>query len=239
MLHGAMVATNQLPVDPGRRLSFHPMAGRRSPTLVKLIAEFNRIGDSHPEATVRTVARAALPGSVSRVFASGTKDTLVRLLPTLDIDALAGLRDEDHFRARFERALKSVAEAILTLNPVSVNPRIHPGYDWGHGAKVLSIFVRDLVLFSRHFSWEEAKRIEPWLYCPVDGIVMDRLRELGVDPGVRYIKAMTQEGFWSIQERLGEAAAVTNLPRVWFDDVWSVPRYGASLRLIARDRRPG
>jgi hypothetical protein len=54
-----------------------------------------------------------------------------------------------------------VTTTILRLNPPGPRSRIHPEYKWGHGAKVLSLFVRDPVLFSRYFDETEAGRIEP------------------------------------------------------------------------------
>ena len=189
-----------------------------------LVAEFARIGAAHDDAVVRTVARAAIPGSVSRVFASGTKKAIVDLLPTLDLRALAEVRDQAAYRSWFVRSLERVSATILELNAPDVRPGIHPGYMWGHGTKVLSLFVRDLAMHSRHFPVDVVERLAPLLYCPVDGIVIDRLRHIGVDPGVRRIREIDQDAFWSIQSLLGEAAAAAGVPRVWFDDVWSENR---------------
>jgi hypothetical protein len=47
---------------------------------------------------------------------------------------------------------------------------------------VLSPFVRDQVLFSRSFTEDQARRIEPRLYCPVVGIVIDSVRRVGFVP---------------------------------------------------------
>jgi hypothetical protein len=84
--------------------------------------------------------------------------------------------------------------------------------------------VRDLVLFSRYFNEQETARIERWLYCPIDGIVMDRLRLAGFDPGFNLIRQIDEAGFWRIQDALSIAAEEVGAPRVWFDDVWSERR---------------
>jgi len=189
-----------------------------------LAEEVERIGRLHEKAVVRTVARGAVPSSVGRVFRPGTKDALVESLPTLRIRELVELRDASAYRAWFVRALDLVADTALKLNPKRLNDRIHPGYKWGHSSKVLSLFVRDLLLFSRFLPAEEAGRLEPWLYCPVDGIVIDRMRRLGFDPGVRFIREIDEENFWTIQARLGDGAASTGIARVWFDDIWSEAR---------------
>jgi hypothetical protein len=89
---------------------------------------------------------------------------------------------------------------------------------------VLSLFVRDLVSYSRYFEADVVRQLEPLLYCPIDGIVIDRLRRLGVDPGVRRIREIDEDVFWSIQARLQEASDAAGVPRVWFDDIWSEAR---------------
>lgn len=195
-----------------------------APPAVSLTSEFARIRENHRKAILRTVARAALPGSVGRVFMPGTKSALVDLLPNLPVDRLREFSEQTHYREWFEAALEPVSNTILGLNPPGPRSGIHPGYKWGHGTKVLSLFVRDLVLFSRYFIDDEARRLERWLYCPVDGIVIDRLRRVGFDPGVTLIREIEEASFWRIQDSLSEAAATTGVPPVWFDDVWSETR---------------
>lgn len=155
------------------------------------------------------------------MFRSGTKDELLKVLPALSVDALPELPDERAYREWFTVALEPLVETIGHLNPPELNPRIHPGYRWGHATKVLALYVRDFVLFSRYFSEEDARRIEPLLFCPVDGIVMERLARAGADPGVRFIRELDEPTFWRIQDALRVAAAEVGVPRVWFDDVWS------------------
>lgn len=205
-----------------------PAAGRRTAEVYArsagLAKEFVRIRDDHPGAIVRTVARMALPGSVGRVFTTGTTKALVDLLPRLPVDQLRTLSDQADYRAWFEAALRRVAKKILEFNPREARGAVHPGYDWGHGTKVLSLFVRNLVLFSRYFTEDEARRLQWWLYCPVDRIVIERLRRVGFDPGVNLIREIDEAAFWRIQDGLSEAAATAGVQRVWFDDVWSETR---------------
>jgi hypothetical protein len=86
---------------------------------------------------------------------------------------------------------------------------------------VLGLYVRDLVLFSRYFSDDDVERIAPWLYCPVDSIVIKRLRFLGEQPGVCLISGIDSASrFRRIQDKLGQAAAAVGVPRAWFDDNW-------------------
>jgi hypothetical protein len=155
------------------------------------------------------------------VFAAGTKVALVPLLARLPADELPHLDDEAAYRAWFTRQLDIVAKAVLRLNPPATRPGIHPGYKWGHATKVLTLYVRDLVLFSRYFTDEEVELIAPRLYCPVDSVVMKRLRDLGEHPGAYQISGIdSAQRFWRIQDLLGAASASVGVPRVWFDDNW-------------------
>jgi hypothetical protein len=198
---------------------------RPSPCSALLADEFARIHDGHRAAIVRTVARMTLLPSVTRVFETGTADALTDLLLSLPVDELPELTDQNGYRSWFEAALERVAATILEFNPREIRSSIHPGYKWGHGAKVLSLFVRNLVMCSRHFTEEEASRVEPWLYCPIDGIVMKRLRRVGFDPGARTIREIDEAAaFWRIQDCLSIAADKAGVPRVWFDDIWSEDR---------------
>lgn len=189
----------------------------------QLVDEFRRIGSDHRSAVLKFTARSALPPSVTRVFKAGTKDALVALLGGLPMDEVLGLPDEPAFRRWFDHQLDQVAEVIRERNPPRSRPGIHPGYKWGHGTKVLALFVRDVVLRSRYFSDAEVMRIEPWLCCPIDGIVIRRLRTVGARSHVSQIRGIDSAGvFWALQDRLESAAAEAGVPRVWFDDVWGV-----------------
>lgn len=183
--------------------------------------EYRRIAAAHRAATRRFTARSCIPASVTRVFAKGTKDALLPVLARVPVDELPGLSGEAEFRPWFTRQLEGVARTIRRLNPPDTRPGIHPGYKWGHSSKVLALYLRDLVLFSRYFPDAEAERIAFWLYCPVDGIVMKRMRELGENPGAYLISGIdTPAKFWHVQDTLGTAAARAGVPRVWFDDNW-------------------
>ena len=216
------------PIKPARATSPRHLTGRVGaiPTRSRsgLTDEFARIRESHRLGIVRTVARMTLLPSVTRVFEKKTAKALTDLLLTLPVDELPKLTDQSGYRGWFEAALDPLAATILQFNPLEKRRSIHPGYKWGHGTKVLSLFVRNLVLCSRHFTEEEVSRIEPWLYCPIDGIVMKRLRRVGSDPGVRQINQIDQPAFWRIQDCLAVAAGTAGVPRVWFDDVWSEER---------------
>jgi len=185
-----------------------------------LTREYRRLQPNHRRTLAKRAASLVLGGSVIRVFEKETDHDIWPVLVDLDVDRLPRLDGQDDFRRWFDPALERVAGAILVRN--SGNPRIHPGYKWGHGTKVLTLFLRELVMSSRYFTDEEAETISPWLYTPLDRIALNRLAELGHPNGIHAIKDIdSAETFYGIQDDLGEAASEAGVPRIWFDDVWA------------------
>jgi len=184
-----------------------------------LIEEFRRIREGHHDATRRTIARGAIPGSVSRVFVSGSRAKAVDVLESLPVDALIEL-DNASFDDWFAELLPAVASSIQTRSKSGKPRRATPGLMWGHPAKVLCIYLRDLVSFSRYFNEADARRAEFLLYCPIDGYVLEQIRELGIDPRAdRILDVDSRAKFMAIQNQLAAAAREAKVPRVWFDDV--------------------
>lgn len=154
-----------------------------------------------------------------RVYVKGTRDALLPVLSSIDIDTLPKLVDQEHFSSWFDTQVDRIARVISECNPS--NSRIAPGEKWGHATKIMAIFVRDLVLSSRYFPDAEAERLSFFLYVPVDGVVIARLKELGIRLPFDKIKGIdTRAKFYEVQETLTRAAAEVGVPRVWFDDNW-------------------
>lgn len=92
----------------------------------------------------------------------------------------------------------------------------------GTFCKVLSLYLRDLVLHTRYFTDAQACAMSDWLYVPIDSILIERLRSLGVNIPFRQIREVDSEGkFYEVQKLLADAAAKVGVPRVWFDDNWA------------------
>jgi len=179
------------------------------------VEEFRRINEEHPKALRMRAARVVLDGSVVRVFEKGTKAKLIPVLHGTEVDGLIELSDEGDFRRWFEGQLEVVASKIKEC-------RSHSGYQWGHATKILNLYLRELVLNSKYFTEEEAERISWWLYAPMDGIAIKRLRQLGIRPAFRQIKDIdSRDKFFDLQRELGRAAEQAGVPRVWFDDNWA------------------
>jgi hypothetical protein len=164
-------------------------------------------------------ARAVTGPSVIRVFEKGTTNDLLPVLLGLPIDAMTQMDNRTEFEAWFETQLQHVAKAISKRN--ATNKRVQPGLKWGHAAKVLSLYLRDVVLHSRFFLDKDADRIATWLFVPVDSRVMERLTQLGVRLPFAKIKDIaTRNDFYFIQDILAESCEA-GTARVIFDDVWA------------------
>ena len=189
--------------------------------LTNLVAEFKSIKKEHKTAIQKRVARLVPGGSVIRVFRKKTKEALIEELCKIPVAEMRGLKNQEDFRKWFERQLEAVASAIRRTN--RNNRSIKPGTKWGHAAKVLNLFLREMVVESRYFLEKEVKRLTPWLYMPIDRVVIKNLRDCGIELDFKVIKDIdTRKKFYYLQEDiLASAAAEARVPRIWFDDVWS------------------
>jgi len=184
-----------------------------------LIEEYGRIKAGHRSAVPERVARVTLGASVMRVFAKGTRDDLRKALVGIPAEQLRSIPDDEKFREWFEVQLRTVGEAIHLKN--TKNARVQPGAVWGHGTKVLTIFLREMVAHTRVFKDGEVGRIERLLYVPLDRITMDRLLKLGVPLPFRRIREIdSARKFYDVQSQLATAAKRVGVPPVWFDDNW-------------------
>jgi hypothetical protein len=156
-----------------------------------------------------------------RVFRGGTRDLLVPGLRDLPVNRLPRLGSQEDYRVWYESSLEVVSSVLEHHN--AENPRVNPGLKWGHATKILSIYVAGIVLWSRYFQDAEVRRLEPWLYCPIDSKVMERLEALGTVLGFSRIKDISSpDQFYYVQQALGKAASKVGVPRIWFDDNWAL-----------------
>lgn len=185
----------------------------------KLADEYRRVQTHHDHALQLYAARAVLGPSVMRVFVADTMDDIRPFLGALPVKEAGALTSQAEYKEWFDAKTKLVANCLAKKN--SKNSRVNPGIRWGHATKILALYMRDMVLSSRLFTEAEAERLTPWLYAPIDSIVIKRLGHLGVDPGFTRIKDIdTHDKFHGVQEVLGRVAKKVGVPRVWFDDNW-------------------
>lgn len=186
---------------------------------MNLVEEFERLKKEHEQALRKRSARCVLGSSVIRVFKPNTKERLAKILCAVPVRKLASIRSEWQYRRWFETQLSRVARCIKRTN--AHNPKIYPGYKWGHAAKVLNLYLREVVYNSPYFRDPVVNRLSFWLYVPIDGILLKRLRQLGCPTDLGAIKDIdTAEKYHRVQDILTLAANKVRVPRVWFDDNW-------------------
>jgi hypothetical protein len=186
---------------------------------MSLVDEFQRIKREHRKAVRHRAARVVLFPSLLRVYRRGTNKELFPVLVAVPVDELREVQTPEQFRTWFEAHLEVLAAAIDKLN--RGNGKIYPGYKWGHATKILTLYLREIVLNSRYFKDAETERLATLLYIPIDNVSMKRLKELGHRLAFSAINQIdTPEKFYGIQEMLGQVAARVGVPRIWFDDNW-------------------
>lgn len=171
------------------------------------------------EAQRHWCARDATGPSVIRVFAKGTRPVLLVSLLKLPVEDLRGLRDRAEFERWYEQQLAKVASSLRKNN--RDNERIRPGIKWGHAAKILSIYLRGLVLHSRYFPDRVVRRVKPWLFVPVDSYTIKNLKRCKVQPPFNHIKDISaRKTFYFAQDVLAKHCG-RGIARIVFDDSWA------------------
>jgi len=193
-------------------------------TYPKLVEKFRELSQKRKHAIQERQARLTLGPSVIRVFAKGTNDMVRPLLERIELDDLTKLDGQAEYKRWFEKNLHRIAKKILVLNNKIDRPGIHPGYKWGHSSKIMNSFIEGIVRQSRYFTDSEAKRIESWLYVPLDSVVMRELRDCGVATPKTVNGIASGSQFYGLQEKMGRAAACAGVSRILFDDVWASNR---------------
>lgn len=194
-----------------------PNSGSQAP--INLLHEFQRIGHEHNRLVAQHASQVVLGASVLRVFAPQTKKELLPFLPALPLSELEEVSNQESFEKWFALQLNRLARRIILKN--KDNPRVNPGYKWGHGTKILSLYLREVVLNSRYFNDPTMRKISPFLYVPIDSKIMDKMRNLGFKLPFSKIKDIhTKQQFMRVKKILGDAAAKVQVPRIWFDYIW-------------------
>ena len=179
---------------------------------------------------IERVAKVCFSASTGRVFPKAqskneksANDMIKEVLITIDVDNLLSIETEEAFKEWFKKNLDLVTDIIPTKNSHGEN--LSDGTRrWGYAAKILCLYLRDIVEHCRYFNPEQAQKARQWLYCPIDKKVMDKMRQCGENLSFKKIKEIdTEDLFYDVQKRLGEAADKVGVPRIWFDYVWSDP----------------
>jgi hypothetical protein len=164
-------------------------------------------------------ARSATSSSVIRVFAKGTKPGLLQKLVELPVEEITNLRSRKAFEKWYVRQLYKLGRTLEKRN--RDNSRVNPGMMWGHGAKVLSIYLRSLVLHSRFFSDRVVNRVKPWLFVPVDSYLIQRLTSCGIELPFTKIKEIASRHYFYVVQNVLADRCGRGIARIVFDDSWA------------------
>jgi hypothetical protein len=189
--------------------------------------EYQRIKDNHRRAMIARVARVCFSGSTSRVFPKAkskneksANDIIKEALRTIDVDTLPSFKTQEEFRLWFEEKLKLILDVIPQRN--SHGKILSEGSrKWGYGAKILCLFLRDMIENCLYFSVDKVEETRKCLYVPIDDIIINKLGECGVTLPFSKIKEIdSSEKFYLVQNILGQVSEEIGVPRIWFDDNW-------------------
>jgi hypothetical protein len=163
-------------------------------------------------------ADRALGASVIRVFRKGTKQDILNAVQQIDFARFDRASTQRQYFGAFKAALDLVARSLRKRN--SRNTKVNPGLKWGHAAKILNIVIRDLT-FVGQFDEAQVDRLEKFLYCPIDRVILKSLRDRGygkyLDNGIKDIDSETK--FHEVQAIIDVNARRVKIPRVWWDDL--------------------
>jgi hypothetical protein len=188
-----------------------------------LTRKFIAIRKDHFNNLIKISATVVLGSSVIRVFRPHSKAKLEKALSGIHIDYLQKVRSQRQFDAWYYRVLDRLSKVLKRTNPQRLNSRIYPGYKWGHSAKVLNLFLREIVENRRYFKDATVNRIRNYLYVPIDSKVIKAIVNTNTNIGVRKIKEIdSKKKFDEIQKVLRISANQAHCPMIWFDDVWGI-----------------
>lgn len=195
---------------------------------VQLKELFRKIERRHSAKVRERSAKLVLGPSVIRALKKGIKEKLRTELQKLKIRKLVHwAKSEENFKKKFEAKCNRIKQIIGS------NKKIKKGKQKGnqhvnkhaHAPKILALYCRELLTSS----WEAVgckayKKVEMRLFCPVDKIVIEKIRKCEGGPellgDVKSMGTMEKDTFMNIQKWLAAGAKGTGIPIVWFDDAW-------------------
>lgn len=175
------------------------------------------------------VARVCFSGSTVRGLRrpdNNKKKTISskirKALKGIEVNQLPKIKTQEKFKEWFEKQLEKVFVVIPCRTSGKKSQELsEDARRWGYAAKILCLFLKEVVEHRRYFTSEDAEKARRWLYCPIDSIVMSKLRECNVSLPFSQIKGIDKDKFYNVQKQLGNAAKNEGVSRILFDYVWS------------------
>jgi len=178
-----------------------------------LVREYRRLCRKHKDAVRRRMAKACA-GAEPRVFAGGVKEELKKGLLNVSLSDMCKNESEAEFRRWFDERASELSEHIRPARSKQENFRI------GHALKILSLYIYEVVMNVDCLSASERKRLRPWLYVPLDGDIIECLKNCGEDLDFSAICGISLDKFHDVQCRLRKAAVKAECHRILFEDNW-------------------
>jgi hypothetical protein len=180
------------------------------------------------EAILQNVARACLAPSMIRIFRKGAKELLHQFL-------LKAGRDRHLIAAKSQLAFDRALGVWIRKFPRKIR-RSKGKVTYGHKAKVLDVFLKELVERRHGLPAAQARNIEQWLHVPIDSLVHEYFwdRNKGFCRVVKKeCEALTERNtrlavlekneYKCLQEFLRKQARAAHTEPIWLDYwAWSV-----------------
>jgi len=189
-----------------------------------LVNEFERIKQKIRDVIKKKAAKVCVGASTIRVFPKNSSSKIKGALLRVDVNRMLRIKNPKDFKKWFEDELTKVARAIpkVTRNKKKNKKLSRGARYWGYGAKILNLYLRDIVIHNHYFTDAQVERIQDLLYVPLDSKVIDKLKKLNVHLDFGKIKEIDNcDKFYQVQDELGRAADKAGAPRIWFDYVWA------------------
>jgi len=201
----------------------------------KLVKKFRQIKSNIKDAIKKRTAKVCVGPSTIRVFPKKSVSKIKKALLRVDVNRMSRIKNQDSFKTWFESELTTVTKSIpkvitkvirskkKNVKSKKKNIELRKARRWGYGAKILNMYLRDIVLHNHYFTDARVvERIKYYLYVPLDSKVINKLKKLDVHLDFSKIKEIDDENkFYNVQDELGVAAKNAGAPRVWFDYIWS------------------
>jgi len=195
-------------------------------SLNEIFANLSNVGTYKDWTKERTI-KVVLGSSVIKVFVEKTKPILAEKLKEVDVNAILNFQKQDEYdnwhdseTGKIYEALKSKADNIARINS-------NEGLKYGHGTKILNLFVGHLVFYSQYFTREEVEKVKYFLHVPLDSKVFKVLKKCHIENVPEWIKDVTRDVYKDIQEEIRDTARKFNLPPLFFDEyAWALDKKG-------------
>ncbi len=124
--------------------------------------------EREPIAVVRDIASLAFNRAQGRALVSGSNGKFIDFVEHKVYPLLHHIESKATFHQTHDRWVGSLQELLRTTNGNRLS--------YGQGQKSLNVWLKFYVDFASRPDPTTAKRLRPWLHCPLDRVVMEGLK---------------------------------------------------------------